>query len=705
MRVDPAHSAGTFTAEAATYHFCSTHCLERFKTNPSRFLHPAVRPEEMPAGLYTCPMHPEVSQEGFGYCPLCGMALDAASWRPGQAANPELAAMSRRFRWSLLFTVPVFALGMAMIEPRLQGILATPAVFWCGWPIFERAWQSVRRRSPNMFTLVAIGIAAAWLFSVGQVLIGGHHAHVYFEAAAVIVTLVLLGQVLELRAREKTTAAIRALLQLTPPTVRTEDGRDVPVSSVRPGDFLRVRPGERVPLDGSVIEGSSAVDESAITGESIPIEKQPGAKVIGGTVNGTGAFLMRVDRTGADTLLARIVELVSEAQRSRGPGQRAADRAAAWLVPAVLAVAGVTYLAWLPRDPTFAFVNAISVLIVACPCALGLATPMSITVGVGRGGRAGVLVQSAEALEALSKADTLVIDKTGTLTEGRPRVTAFRGDDAALRIAAALEQSSEHPLAAAILAFARERGATPETAHNLSYLPGLGVSATVDGRKAAIGSRRFMEQFGIVVPDGSAALYLAAEGEVIAKFEVSDPVKPGARASLDRIRADGLRVVMLTGDSRPAAEAVARAVGIERVQAEALPAAKHAFIERLIAEGHTVAMAGDGVNDAPALARAHVGIAMGNGTDIAIKSAGIILVKGDLEGIVRARRLSRAVIANIRQNLFWAFAYNLLGVPVAAGVLYPFLGILLSPMFAAAAMTFSSVSVIANALRLRSVEI
>lgn len=705
MDVDPAKSAGSFPFEGTTYHFCSSHCVEKFKTDPRCYLDPQAAPEQMPAGRYTCPMHPEIVQEGFGACPLCGMGLEPLEVSLDDAGNPELDGMWRRFRVSLLFTVPVFVLGMLMIQPLAQALLATPAIFWCGWPIFERAWQSIRHRSPNMFTLIAIGAGAAWLFSVWQLASGEHHAHVYFESAGVIVTLVLLGQVLELKARARTTAAIRALLELAPKAARLEDGREVPVDQIRPGDRLRVRPGERIALDGSVVEGSSAVDESAITGEPLPAEKRAGSKVTGGTINGTGSFVMKVERVGRDTLLSRIVQLVNEAQRTRAPIQRLADRAAAWFVPAVLAVAVIAFFAWLPHSLSFALVNAVAVLIIACPCALGLATPMSILVGTGRGARAGVLIQSAEALETFGRVDMLVVDKTGTLTEGRPRVTAFDGDPAALRLAAGLEQSSEHPLAAAILAFARERGVEPGVARNFTYVPGLGVSANIDGQPAALGSRRLMEQLGLAIPDGPATLYLASEGRVSASFQVSDPVKSSARGALDKLRAEGIQVAMLTGDARPAAEAVARELGIEQVEAEALPEAKHRFIEKLIGEGRIVAMAGDGVNDAPALARAHVGIAMGNGTDIAMKSSGITLVKGDLEGIIRARKLSKAVMANIRQNLFWAFAYNLLGVPIAAGVLYPFFGILLSPMIAAAAMTFSSVSVIANALRLRELDL
>ena len=719
MDVDPARAAGVASHEGKQYHFCSTHCVAKFQADPARYLRPvaASAPEAMPAGRYTCPMHPEIVRDGFGTCPLCGMALEPMEVSLEDPGSPELDDMRRRFLWSLPFTIPVLALGMAGLYPWVQFALSAPAIFLCGWPIFERAWQSLKHRSPNMFTLIALGAGVAWLFSAAVLLDPGWLPHelrhgsmplVYFEAASVIVSLVLLGQVLELRARAQTSSAIRGLLELAPKTARLEDGREVAIAEIQPGAMLRVRPGEKTPVDGVVTEGGSAVDESAITGESMPVEKSAGSKVTGGTLNGTGSFVMRAERVGKDTLLARIVQLVNEAQRSRAPVQRLADKVAAWFVPAVAAVSALTFACWLAFGPepklAYALVNAISVLIVACPCALGLATPMSIMVGAGRGARAGVLVKSAEALETFGKADTLVVDKTGTLTEGKPRVTAYDGDKASLRIAAGLEQSSEHPLAAAVLAYARGQGVEPGRAVNFRYAPGLGVSANVDGAPAALGSRRMMEQLGLD-PRGEGSLFLAAGDKVLASFQVEDPVKASAPAALKLLRDEGIRVAMLTGDSKANALGVAAALAIDDVEAEALPAAKHAFIARLIGEGRIVAMAGDGVNDAPALARAHVGIAMGNGTDIAMESAGITLVKGDLGGIVRARRLSKAVMRNIRQNLFFAFFYNLLGVPVAAGVLYPFFGVLLSPMIAAAAMTLSSVSVIANALRLRRVSL
>ncbi len=690
MEVEPGRAAGSHVREGKTYYFCSLHCLEKFKAGP------LGEPAGMPSGRYTCPMHPQVLQDGFGTCPVCGMALEPVDVSLGNVGNPELDDMWRRFRISLVFSLPVLVLGMLHKLHWVQGALSVPVVFWCGKPIFERAWQSVMNRSPNMFTLVAIGTGAAWLFSAaGQ--------GMYFESAAVIVTLVLLGQVLELKARARTSDAIRGLLELAPRTARTADGREIAIERIARGDLLRVRPGERLAVDGMVVEGSSSIDESALTGEPVPVEKSIGAKVTGGTLNGIGAFVMRAERVGRDTLLARIVELVNQAQRSRAPIQRLADRVAAWFVPAVVAVAALTFAVWFVFvGATAGLVNAVAVLIIACPCALGLATPMSIMVGTGRGARAGVLVKSAEALETLGKVDTLVIDKTGTLTEGRPRVTRFTGDDRALRIAAGLEQSSEHPLAAAILAFARERGVEPGQTLDFRYAPGLGVSGNVDGVSAALGNRGLMERVGLA-PLGEASLYLAADGRAIAEFDVEDPVKESSVEALREL--SDLRIVMLSGDRAASAHAVAAKLGIAEVVADALPSAKHDHIVALIAQGRIVAMAGDGVNDAPALARAHVGIAMGNGTDIALQSAGIALVKGDLRGIVRARKLSRAVMANIRQNLFFAFVYNLLGVPIAAGALYPMFGLTLSPMFAAAAMTLSSVSVITNALRLRKLKL
>ena len=645
------------------------------------------------------------------------MALEPMEASLTEPGNPELDDMSRRFWISLVFSVPVFILGMLHLYPPVQLALSIPAVLWCGWPLFERGWQSIRTWNLNMFTLIALGVGAAFLFSAVAVLaphLFPHELHggLYFEAAAVIVSLVLLGQVLELRARAQTSSAIRALLELAPKTARrVEPGgdRDVPLAQIAKGDRLRVRPGERVPADGVVEEGSSSIDESMITGEPVPVEKAVGARVTGGTVNGNGAFVMRAERVGRDTLLAQIVRMVNEAQRTRAPIQRLADRVAAWFVPAVVLVAAATFGLWYWLGPApglaYAIANATAVLVIACPCALGLATPMSIMVGTGRGARAGVLVKNAEALETLARVDTLAIDKTGTLTEGRPRVTAFEpARDDLIRIAASLEQSSEHPLAAAVLAFARERGIAPAPVQRFGYLPGKGVIGMVEGRAAALGNAALLERLSLAVP-AQPGVYLAVDGKLAAVLQFEDPLKPSARATIAALQASGVEVELITGDRREPAEAAARAVGIERVHAGVLPAGKHAIVDALIRQGKIVAMAGDGVNDAPALARAHVGIAMGNGSDVAIESAGIALVKGDLAGLLRARLLSKAVVRNIKQNLFFAFVYNLLGVPVAAGVLYPFFGILLSPMLASAAMTFSSVSVISNALRLRKLKL
>jgi Cu+-exporting ATPase len=716
MTVDPAQAAGSHVHDGVTYHFCSTHCVAKFKADPRKYLDPQAGPEAMPEGRYTCPMHPEVVKDGFGTCPACGMALEPMEISLDNTANPELDDMSRRFRMSLLFSAPVIVLGMMHRYPLAQLALSVPGVLWCGWPIFERGWHSIRTRNLNMFTLLAMGIGVSFVFSVVSVLAPGlfpHELHgaVYFEAAAVIVSLVLLGQVLELRARARTSAAIRALLELAPKTARlVESGgdRDIPLDRVKRGDLLRLRPGERVPVDGVVTEGQTSVDESMITGEPVPVEKAAGARVTGGTLNGNGSFVMRAERVGRETLLAQIVKMVNEAQRTQAPIQRLADRVAAWFVPAVLLVAVLTFAAWYTWGPSlgFALVNAISVLVIACPCALGLATPMSIMVGTGRGAQSGVLVKSAEALETLASIDTLAIDKTGTLTEGRPRITRFEPlRDDLVRIAASLEQSSEHPLAAAVLAFARERGVSPAPrVERFGYLPGKGVVGVVEGRAAALGNASLVEAVNLSVPD-AAGTYLAVDGRLEAALSFEDPLKPSASATIAALKSDGITPVLITGDQHAAAAVVARAAGIAQVHAGVLPAGKHKIVEDLIAQGRTVAMAGDGINDAPALAKAHVGIAMGNGTDVAIQSADIALVKGDLAGLLRARRLSQAVVRNIKQNLFFAFVYNLLGVPVAAGVLYPFFGVLLSPMLAAAAMTFSSVSVISNALRLRRVNL
>ncbi|MEZ5355759.1 MAG: heavy metal translocating P-type ATPase [Bryobacteraceae bacterium] len=715
MMVDPAHSAGSHTHQGIAYHFCSAHCIQKFRADPEKYLHPQAAPESMPEGRYTCPMHPEVVQDGFGTCPLCGMALEPMEVSLEDTGNPELDDMTRRFWVSILFSLPVFVLGMLHRLPWVQLALSIPAIAWCGWPLLERGWQSIRTRNLNMFTLIALGVSAAFLYSLAVMLLPAiipHEMHggVYFEAAAVIVSLVLLGQVLELRARARTSTAIRALLQLAPKTARkVEDGgdREVQIDAIVKGDRLRVRPGERVPVDGAIEEGHSSIDESMVTGEPLPVEKGIGARVTGGTLNGNGSFVMRAERVGRDTLLARIVKMVNEAQRSRAPIQRLADSVASYFVPAVVAVAALAFLAWYVFGPeprlVYAVVNAVAVLVIACPCALGLATPMSIMVGAGRGAQSGVLIRSAEALETLGKVDTLVFDKTGTLTVGRPSITAFSPDDANLvRIAASLEQSSEHPLADAMLAFARDRGIAPAPVSRFAYLPGKGIAGMVDGHAAALGNEKLMEALGVVAEPGT---WLAVDGKAAARIEFEDRLKPDAAQTVRALKEEGLSLVLLTGDKLATAEPVARAAGIDRVHAGVLPQEKDSMIAKLIAEGRTVAMAGDGVNDAPALARAHVGIAMGTGADVAIESAGITLVKGDLHGLLRARRLSQSVMRNIKQNLFFAFFYNLLGVPVAAGLLYPFFGILLSPMIAAAAMTFSSVSVIGNALRLRSLKL
>jgi Cu+-exporting ATPase len=707
--------------------------------------------EQVPPGtaVYTCPMHPEIVRNGPGTCPICGMALEPRTVSLEDEPNPELEDMSRRFWVSLVLIMPLLVVGMAPMAGVNLGplagqagrwvelVLATPVVLWGGWPFFVRGWESIVNRRPNMFTLIALGTGIAYLDSVVAVLAPGlfppsfrdHHGEVgvYFEAAAVIVTLVLLGQVLELQARSRTGAAIKALLRLAPNTARRvrDDGseEEVALDQVRPGDRLRVRPGEKVPVDGTVIEGTSGVDESMLTGESLPVEKKPGDRVIGGTVNGTGGFVMRAEKVGTDTVLARIVAMVSEAQRSRAPIQRLADVVASYFVPAVVVVAVVTFVAWAlfgpPPRMAYALVNAVAVLIIACPCALGLATPMSIMVGIGRGARAGVLIRSAEALERMEKVDTLVVDKTGTLTEGKPRlqsVVTSEGIDEStlLRMAASLEQGSEHPLAAAIVAGAAERGVRPPPATDFASRTGRGVTGVVEGRRVVLGNRTLLNELGIdpgplaaraeaLRADGQGVVFVAVDGRVAGLLGVSDPIKASTLEALRRLREDGVRVVMVTGDSRTTAEAVARKLGLDDVRAEVLPEQKVEVVAKLQAEGRVVAVAGDGINDAPALARADVGIAMGTGTDVAIEAAAITLVKGDLRGIARARRLSRATMRNIRQNLFFAFIYNVLGIPVAAGVLYPFFGLLLNPMIAAAAMSFSSVSVIANALRLRRV--
>ena len=775
MSVTPERAAATASHDGQTYFFCGARCAERFRAEPARYAGASAddkraaehaRPKPRPPGAvparpgqaepsqpgteYVCPMHPEIVRPGPDSCPLCGMALEPSTpTSDTQETSPELTDMLSRFRASLILTLPLLVLVMADMLPGapvahalpgrslawLQLGLATPVVLWGGAPFFARAWVSIAGMSPNMFTLIAIGTGTAYAHSVVATMFPGafpasfrgHGGEValYFEAAAVITTLVLLGQVLELRARHRTGSAIRALLGLAPRTARiVRNGNaeeDVPLGDVRQGDRLRVRPGEKVPVDGAVLEGRSAVDESMLTGEPIPVEKTAGARVTGGTVNGTGTFVMRADRVGSDTLLAQIVRMVSEAQRSRAPIQRLADIVAAYFVPAVLAVAALTFVAWsfLGPEPrlAYALVNAVAVLIIACPCALGLATPMSVMVGIGRGATAGVLIKNAEALEVLEKVDTLVVDKTGTLTEGKPHLVSILALPAVsegdlLRMAASIEQASEHPLAAAIVEAARARGVEPVKADTFQSQTGKGVTGTVEGRRVAIGNQALFADLGItdsglaerasaLSRKGQTVTLVAIDGRPAGLLGIADPIKDSTPDAISALHADAIRIVMLTGDSRATAEAVARALGIDEVEAGVLPEQKGAAIKRLQGEGRVVAMAGDGINDAPALAAAAVGIAMGTGTDVAMEAAGVTLVRGDLRGIARARRLSRATMGNIRQNLFFAFAYNALGVPIAAGVLYPALGLLLSPMIASAAMSLSSVSVIGNALRLR----
>ena len=702
--------------------------------------------------IWTCPMHPEVRQDGPGSCPICGMALEPMTVTRDSAPSPELADMTRRFWIGVVLALPVFVLEMgghvfpglhALVPMRtsiwIQLVLATPVVLWCGWPFFERAWASLVNRSLNMFTLIAMGTGVAWGYSVVATLAPGIFPDafraadgtvaVYFEAAAVITVLVLLGQVLELRAREQTSGAIRALLDLAPKTARRigEDGgeEDVPVEAVVPGDRLRVRPGESVPVDGVVEEGRSSLDEAMVTGESMPVTRTDGDEVIAGTMNQTGALVIRASKVGADTMLSRIVQMVADAQRSRAPIQRLADQVSGWFVPLVIVIAVLAFIVWslVGPEPRMAYglVVAVSVLIIACPCALGLATPMSIMVGVGKGARAGVLIKNAEALERLEKVDTLVVDKTGTLTEGKPSVTAITAADGfdesgILRLGAAVEQVSEHPLALAIVDAARERNIDIPQVTGFDSPLGKGVIGTVEDRPVLLGNAAFLQEHGIDVAslaeaadrlrhDGATAIYIGIDGVAAGIFAIADPVKPTTAQALRALHAEGIRIVMLTGDNRTTAEAVARELGIDEVEADVLPDEKNAVVNRLKAEGRVVAMAGDGINDAPALAAADVGIAMGHGTDVAIESAGVTLLQGDLMGIAKARKLSQATMANIRQNLFFAFIYNAAGIPIAAGVLYPAFGILLSPIFAAAAMSLSSVSVIANALRLRALKL
>jgi Cu+-exporting ATPase len=788
----PADAPLRYAHDNREYVFCSARCFEKFKATPRAYLAPAqdelraaaagtvytcpmdpqvrqhgpgacpncgmaLEPELPQVPLtrteYVCPMHPEIVRNEPGGCPLCGMALEPRTVTLEEAVNPELIDMTRRFRVSAVLTVPIVLIAMAHLIPGVhldllappgvlrwvELLLATPVVLWGGWPFFVRGWQSIINRSLNMFTLIGIGVGVAYAYSVVATLLpGGFPASfrdaagqvgVYFEAAAVITALVLLGQVLELRARSQTGNAIRALLGLAPKTARRlrDDGgeEDVPLDQMRIGDRLRVRPGEKVPVDGYVLEGGSAVDESMITGEPIPVEKHTGDKVIGATVNGTGGLVIRAERVGQDMLLSRIVAMVAQAQRSRAPIQKLADTVSGYFVPTVMAIAAISAVTWALWGPqpayAYAVINAVGVLIIACPCALGLATPMSIMVAMGKGATVGVLFKNAEAIEVLRKVDTLVVDKTGTLTVGKPRLVTVRaadgwGEQELLRAAAALERGSEHPLAAAIVQGAQERGIANAKVESFRAVAGKGVTGTVDGRPVALGSRALMEQIGVPIAaqaeqaetlrqDGQTVMYVAVDGKPAGLLGVADPIKDTTPEAIRRLHGEGLRIVMLTGDSRTTAQAVAGKLGIDEVEAEVLPDQKAAVIRRLQGEGRMVAMAGDGINDAPALAQAQVGIAMGSGTDVAIESASVTLVKGDLRGIVRARRLSRATMGNIKQNLFWAFIYNALGVPVAAGVLYPLTGILLSPIIAAAAMSFSSVSVIANALRLRRVNV
>jgi Cu+-exporting ATPase len=717
-------------------------------------LEPAAPSAPLTKTEYVCPMHPEIVRDEPGSCPICGMALEPRTVTLEDEPNLELVDMTRRFWMSAALSLPLFVLAMSDMIPGqplqhrfsppllnwIQLVLATPVVLWGGWPFFQRGWQSIINRSLNMFTLIAIGVGAAYIYSVVATLFPdifppsfyGHSGTVavYFEAAAIITTLVLLGQVLELRARSQTSSAIKALLGLSPKTARLlhADGReeDVPLDRVQPGDRLRIRPGEKVPVDGVVIEGATSVDESMVTGEPIPVEKTAGSKVTGGTVNSTGSVVMQAQRVGSETLLAQIVRMVSEAQRTRAPIQRLADIVSGYFVVAVLVVAAITFLVWALFGPeprmAYAIVNAVAVLIIACPCALGLATPMSIMVGVGRGATEGVLIKNAEALEILEKVDTLVVDKTGTLTEGKPRLSEVVkvGDDIdrkeILRLAASLERASEHPLAAAIVAAAEKEGVRLANTEEFRSITGKGVVGNVDGRAVALGNIKLLKELSIdpgplrtraeeLRREGHTVMFVAIDDRAAGLVAVSDPIKQSTHEAIEILHREGIRIVMLTGDSRTTAEAVARRLGIDQVEAEVLPEQKVEVIKRLQSEGRIVAMAGDGVNDAPALAQAQVGIAMGTGTDVAIESAHITLVKGDLRGIAKARRLSRATMRNIRQNLFFAFVYNVMGVPIAAGVLYPFFGILLSPIIASAAMTFSSVSVISNALRLNKLSL
>jgi len=759
MSVDPTTSKHQAEHDGVAYYFCCGGCRTKFVADPPRYLKPSEPASKPPTEktqkdvIYTCPMHPQIRQASPGSCPICGMALEPAGVTADSGPSAELIDMTRRFWIGAALAAPVLILEMGAhfpglnlhhyISPQIsvwiQFVLGTPVVLWAGWPFFERGWASVVNRSLNMFSLIALGIGAAYAYSLAATFAAGLFPEglrgeggivpVYYEAAAVITVLVLLGQVLELRAREQTGSAIRALLNLAPKTARRirGDGADeeMPLDQVHINERLRVRPGDAVPVDGVVLEGKSAVDESMMTGESMPVEKEPGAKVIGGTINGTGSLVMRAEKVGADTMLSRIVHMVAEAQRSRAPIQRLADVVSSWFVPAVITVAVIAFAAWMFWGPppafAYALVSAVSVVIIACPCALGLATPMSIMVGVGKGATSGVLIKNAEALERFEKVDTLVVDKTGTLTAGKARVVAVvpaEGFDEAtvLSLGASLERSSEHPLAAAILASARQRGLTIHDVADFGSVTGKGVTGTIGGRKVAVGNAKLLQDIGVAAAalearadalrrDGATAMFVVIDGRPAGVIAVADPIKATTQAALDGLRADGIRIVMLTGDNRTTAQAVAAKLGIAEIEAEVLPEQKNAIVRRLRSEGRVVAMAGDGVNDAPALAEADVGVAMGTGTDVAMQSAGVTLVKGDLAGIARARTLSRATMRNIRQNLVLAFVYNMLGVPLAAGVLYPAFGLLLSPIVAAAAMSLSSVSVIGNSLRLRLVRL
>ncbi|KER36340.1 haloacid dehalogenase [Sphingobium indicum F2] len=748
MSVDPVKTPHHADHAGMTYHFCSASCQSKFVSDPERYLGPpAPQAAVSPGTIWTCPMHPEVRQDHPGACPICGMALEPATITAESGPSPELRDMSRRFWIGLALALPVFLLEMGghvfpalhhlvpmKVSTWIQLVLATPVVLWAGWPFFERGWASLRSRNLNMFTLIAMGTGVAWVYSMVAALAPGifppafrgadGSVAIYFEAAAVITVLVLLGQVLELRARERTSGAIKALLNLAPKTARRigPDGTDeeIGLDLVAVGDRLRVRPGEKVPVDAVVADGRSSLDESMVTGESMPVTKAAGDKVIGGTLNQTGALVIVAEKVGRDTMLARIVQMVAEAQRSRAPIQRMADQVSGWFVPVVIGIALLAFVGWgiWGPEPRFAYglVAAVAVLIIACPCALGLATPMSIMVGVGRGAGLGVLIKNAEALEHMEKVDTLVVDKTGTLTEGRPAVTGIVpatgfDDGQVLRLAAAVERASEHPLALAIVEAARARGLELPEVADFDSPTGRGALGTVEGKRIVLGNAVFLKDQGIDPSElseqaddlrrtGATAIFIGVDGKVAGAFAIADPVKETTPQALAALRQEGIRVVMLTGDNRTTAEAVAAKLGIEEVEAEVLPDQKSAVVAKFKKEGRVVAMAGDGVNDAPALAAADVGIAMGSGTDVAIESAGVTLLKGDLNGIVRARRLSQTTMSNIRQNLVFAFIYNAAGIPVAAGLLYPIFGILLSPMIAAAAMALSSVSVVANALRL-----